>query len=138
MTDNGSILLVDDEKNILRSLTRSLTSWCRTNRLEILTAESGDEAFEVLREKQDEIPLIISDQKMPGIKGSDFLKIVADRYPHILTIILTGQSSIADMGSIVKAGVFSFITKPWEKDTLMNEVDKAFRVYELRKKNRIL
>lgn len=129
------ILLVDDEQLILNSETRLLRKWTIENNVEILTASSGKEALEIVGREQGNIALIVSDEKMPGISGSDLLNRINKDYPRILTIILTGYSSFDSVMVAIKAGIHSYMLKPVENDIFINEVDKVFQLYKLRKEN---
>ncbi len=121
-----TILIVDDEEMILKSIFRVL----RNDNYQILTAQSGEEGLAVL--KQYDVHLVISDQKMPGMNGLDFLKRVKTDYPQILTIMLTGQAELEiAMDAINKAGVYKFILKPWNDDDLKVTIRRALETLEL-------
>ena len=121
-----TILIVDDEEMILKSIFRVL----RNDNYQILTAQSGGEGFAVL--KQYDVHLVISDQKMPGMNGLDFLKRVKIDYPQILTIMLTGHAELEiAMEAINEAGVYKFILKPWNDDDLKVTVRRALEALEL-------
>lgn len=137
MTEDSIILFIDDEVNILNSLMRSLSKWMRKEKLSPRTASSAHEALGIVQEVGNKIAVIITDQRMPDLIGSELSGIIAKRYPDIVIIILSGHSDMNDMSSIVKAGVFSFISKPWNLEQLQNEIHKAHSVYKLRRENRI-
>ncbi len=121
-----TILIVDDEEMILKSIFRVL----RNDNYQILTAQSGEEGLAVL--KQYDVHLVISDQKMPGMNGLDFLKRVKIDYPQILTIMLTGHAELEiAMEAINEAGVYKFILKPWNDDDLKVTVRRALEALEL-------
>lgn len=121
-----TVLIVDDEEMILKSITRVL----RNANYQILTAQSGGEGLAVLKEYA--VDLVISDQKMPGMNGLDFLKRVKSDYPQILTIMLTGQAELEiAMDAINEAGVYKFILKPWNDDDLKVTVRRALEALEL-------
>lgn len=103
------ILLVDDSPNVLRSLERSLKS----KGYDIFTAMSGQDAMYTLQ--QNDIDLIISDERMPGVVGSDLLKAVKMKYPRVIRILLTGSTDVETIKNAVNKGeVFRFFTKPWD------------------------
>ena len=82
--------------------------------------------------KRYDVHLVISDQKMPGMIGLDFLKRVKSDYPQILTIMLTGQAEIEiAMSAINEAGVYKFILKPWDDYDLKVTVRRALEALEL-------
>ncbi len=101
------VLLVDDEPNLLRALSRSL----RQQPYRINTARSAEEAMDIL--KAHRVDLIVSDEQMPGISGTKFLSWVADNFPEVPRIILTGQPSVPSaLRAINEGGVYRYFTKP--------------------------
>nr|MBC8362848.1 response regulator [Candidatus Desulfatibia profunda] len=121
-----TILIVDDEELILKSISRVL----RNENCRILTAPSGEEGLAIL--KNNDVHLVISDQKMPGMSGLDFLKRVQREYPQILTIMLTGLAELKiAMDAINEAGVYKFILKPWDDNDLKVTVRRALETREL-------
>ncbi|MBI9109464.1 MAG: SpoIIE family protein phosphatase [Spirochaetales bacterium] len=137
MTEESIILFIDDEANILNSLTRSLSKWMKEEKLSPRTASSAHEALGIMKEVGNKISVIVTDQRMPDLIGSKLAGIISKQYPDIAIIILSGYSDMSDMSSIVKAGVFSFVSKPWNLEQLQNEIHKAHYVYNLRRENRI-
>ncbi len=129
------ILLVDDEQNVLKALLRELREWSDEKGITILTAISAPDGLRELEEKAMETVIVVSDLRMPVMKGSDFLQIVHDRYPDIVTILLTGYSETEEIVKAVSAGIFSFMMKPWERQYLIAELDKAYNFGELRRQN---
>ena len=127
------IILVDDEQNILFALKRELHEWAHEHALEILVATSAKEALEMLKTRANTTELIISDLKMPEMKGSDFLLEVKRLYPEIITILLTGYSETDEIVKSVQAGIFSFMLKPWDSGCLLAEVQKAWEFSDMRK-----
>jgi len=101
--DRTKVLFVDDEENILKSLKRLLMD----EDIDILTATSGEQGLDVLR-KTPEIGLIVSDQRMPGLLGADFLRQSRGIAPDALRIMLTGYADInATIDAINKGGGIS-------------------------------
>jgi response regulator RpfG family c-di-GMP phosphodiesterase len=120
-----TILCVDDEKNILEILRRTL----RKENYRILTASSGAEGLRMLRENQ--VSVVISDQKMPGMQGTEFLKMVKDRYPEVLTAILTGYADLETIREALNRGHISrFFLKPWNADELKLDIRDLLYEYE--------
>lgn len=115
----GRLLLVDDEPNILTSLRRLL----RGEGYDIRTAEGGQIGLDLLEQAPADV--IISDMRMPGMTGAEFLKQVRQRWPDTVRILLTG---FADMSSAVSAinegGIYSYLDKPWD-DTHLVQVVRA-------------
>jgi phosphoserine phosphatase RsbU/P len=131
------LLIVDDEQNILFALKRELHAWARERSLEILTAGSAREALGLLATRGASTDLIISDLKMPEMKGSDFLLEVRKSWPDVITILLTGYSETEEIVKAVSAGIFSYMLKPWDSSYLVTEVQKAWEFGEMRKKNEL-
>lgn len=125
-----AIVCVDDERFVLISLRDQLFHHLGSD-YNIEMAESGEEAleiFEELREDEIEIPLIISDQIMPGIKGDELLIRLHAQYPKTLKILLTGQASAEAVGNAVNAAnLYRYIAKPWEETDLSLTVMEAIR-----------
>lgn len=129
------LLLVDDEQNILSALKRELSDWAYEHGLEILTAGLAKIALDILAEKGNSTVIVMSDLKMPQMKGSDFLQIVKDTYPDIVTILLTGFSETEEVIKAVRAGIFNYILKPWDSEYLLSEIDKAYTYGDLKRQN---
>jgi sigma-B regulation protein RsbU (phosphoserine phosphatase) len=86
-------------------------------------------------ERGQDTVIVVSDLKMPEMKGSDFLIKVKEKYPEIVTILLTGYSETEEVIKAVSAGIFSFMLKPWDSDYLVVELQKAFEHGELKRQN---
>ncbi len=126
------ILLVDDEQAILKALRRELFSWGQENQIEILTT-NNPLSVNSLIEDNKEIFLLISDLKMPEKLGSELLQEVKNEFPNIITILLTGYSTPQELMKAIKAGIFSFILKPWDTEYLISEVSKAYELFNHKK-----
>lgn len=120
------ILIVDDEPHITSALRRELGPWVRERSLEILTANSAPEALALLSESGDRTVIVISDLRMPEMKGSDFLMEVKAKYPRIVSILLTGYAEVEEIMKSVGAGMFSFMLKPWDSRYLLAELQRAY------------
>ncbi len=120
MEKKATILCVDDEAGILSSLERCL----HLAGYHVLTAQGGAEGITVLQKER--VDLVIADQRMPQMSGSEFLKIVKERYPDIVSIMLSGHSDFNGLLSAVNEGeIFRFISKPWDKDNLLSVISSA-------------
>jgi CheY-like chemotaxis protein len=118
-------LLVDDEQNIVSSLKRLL----RRDNYRILSANSGQEGLQVLAEHP--VDVIVSDQRMPGMLGVDFLRAAKDAYPHTIRIMLSGYTELQSVTDAVNEGaIYKFLTKPWEDDLLRGHIAAAFKAKE--------
>jgi len=125
--ERRTVLVVDDEPGIRTALTRML----RSDGYRVLTAASGDEGLHVL--SLNTVQVIISDQRMPGMSGTEFLGKVKDLYPETMRIILSGYTEIDVVTESVNRGaVFRFLTKPWDDDLLREQVRDAFQRYRPR------
>lgn len=128
-----TVLCVDDEKSILNSLKRLL----RREGYRLLTANSGEDGLKLL--KENDVHLVISDQRMPELSGTDFMEKVKQEYPDTIRIILTGYTDVdAITESINKGNIYKFFLKPWNDDTLKMEIKKALEQYELVQANKRL
>ncbi|MFZ1986544.1 MAG: HD domain-containing phosphohydrolase [Desulfatitalea sp.] len=130
-----TLLLVDDEASILKSLTRLF----RKENFTILTAGGGAEALEKLGPVAESVSLIVSDQRMPGMTGSEFLEQAVGLAPHAIRFILTG---FADMDAVIaavnKGKIHRYISKPWNDEELLQQVRAALSQVELRLENQRL
>lgn len=137
-TKKTIILCVDDEPVILRSLKNQLRDFFGP-KFSVLTETSGREALELLDELQSEntLPhLIISDQLMPEMAGDEFLSLVKDNYPEIVRILLTGEASRENIVSAInRAGLYRFISKPWNVEDLNLTVKEGIDAFN--KNNRL-
>jgi DNA-binding NtrC family response regulator len=103
------ILLVDDSPQILKALERCL----KNKGYEIFAAESGRVALEIL--ETEKIDLIITDENMPGLSGTDLLSVVKRVHPGIIRIMLTGLTDVEIVKNAVNRGeLYRFFTKPWD------------------------
>ena len=131
MDEQIKILCVDDENNVLRALKRLFMD----DDYEIFTAESGSEGIEVL-EKEEGIQLIISDYRMPGMDGVEFLRQAHEGWPETIRIVLSGYADTAVVVAAINEGrIYEFIPKPWNDDDLRVTIEKALEVFFLRRKN---
>jgi response regulator RpfG family c-di-GMP phosphodiesterase len=128
-----TILFVDDEENILSALKRVL----RRENYRIITASSGREALEVMERNQ--IQVVISDQRMPEMSGTEFMTHVMRRYPDAVRIILSGYTDVDTITNAVNEGhIYKFLLKPWNDEALKMEIDCAINHYELVNLNKSL
>ena len=118
-----TLLIVDDEPSILSAMSRLF----RHEHYQILTAKRSAEAFELLAQHQ--VQVIISDQRMPGMTGTEFFARVRQLYPDTIRIILSGYTELASVLDAINEGaVYKFLTKPWEDEQLREQVREAFRI----------
>ena len=129
----GTILLVDDEENILSSLKRLL----RRDGYRILTADGGAEGLELLAENT--VDVILSDQRMPNMTGVEFLRQVKGLYPDTVRMVLSGYTELQSITDAINEGaIYKFLTKPWDDDQLRALISEAFQHKALADENRRL
>jgi EAL domain-containing protein (putative c-di-GMP-specific phosphodiesterase class I)/ActR/RegA family two-component response regulator len=122
-TEQPTLLLVDDEENILSSLTRML----RRDGYRILTATDAQTALEILG--REYVQVVISDQRMPGVSGTELLSMVKDMYPDTVRMVLSGYTDLAAVTAAINQGaIYKFLTKPWDDEELRMQVRDAFRI----------
>jgi CheY-like chemotaxis protein len=120
------MLVVDDEPDNLDLLYRTFR-----REFQVLKAESGVRALELLA-KEGEVAVIISDQRMPEMKGTEFLKKTLPQFPNTVRIILTGFTDIEDLVEAINSGqVYKYITKPWDPNELKAVVERAAENYDV-------
>ena len=128
-----SLLLVDDEANVLSSLKRLF----RKSNCHVFTANSGPEGIDVLKEQS--IDMIISDARMPEMSGPEFLAIAAEEYPDTVRILLTGYADMEAVVDAVNLGKVShYLEKPWDDEKLKTLVDDTFIAISFQKQNEYL
>lgn len=129
-----SVLLVDDEKNILLALQRLL----RKEDFRVVTAGSGEEGLELLGKNPD-VALIVSDQRMPGMTGVEFLEKAKEMVPEVPRIVLTGFADISvTIDAINRGSASHYFTKPWNDSELLQTMRDALQQYRLVRENRRL
>jgi len=135
MNKRDIILCIDDEVIVLDSLKEQLESEYSNYMIEV--AESGEEAMEIINELIEdnvELPVVIADFIMPGMKGDKLLEKIHTLIPNTKNILLTGQASIEGVSNAVnKANLYRFIAKPWDKEDLILTVKEALRSYDQEK-----
>ncbi|UBF29601.1 response regulator [Kovacikia minuta CCNUW1] len=124
----AKMLVVDDEPDNLDLLYRTFR-----RDFSVLKAESGVRALEILA-TEGEVAVIISDQRMPEMKGTEFLSKTVPQFPDTMRIILTGFTDVEDLVEAINSGqVYKYITKPWDPNELKAVVQRAAETYELLK-----
>ncbi|SDH85552.1 PAS domain S-box-containing protein/diguanylate cyclase (GGDEF) domain-containing protein [Pseudomonas benzenivorans] len=128
--DSGAqtLLLLDDEENILRALARVL----RRDGYQILIANHAQDAFALLA--QHEVQVILSDQRMPEMNGTEFFSRVKDLYPDTIRIVLSGYTDLKSVTDAINQGaIYKFLTKPWDDAQLRTTIAQAFQHHSLAK-----
>lgn len=135
-TELATILIVDDEEENLRALKMVLDE-----SYHILIAKDGHSALELIKSIPDPqaIQVIICDQRMPKMKGVEFLKLTIPIIPETIRIVLTGFTDIeAIIGSINEGQIYKFLTKPIDSNELHVTLKRALEHYHAQEKNRLL
>ncbi len=121
-----TVLFVDDEAYVLQAMERTF----RKEPFRFLTADSGRRALEILAEQK--VQVVISDEQMPEMSGSDLLKVVHKNYPDTIRMMLTGQHDIQNAVQAINEGeVYRYFTKPYDESELRVAIRRAFQHYEL-------
>ncbi|MEA1080942.1 EAL domain-containing protein [Marinobacter qingdaonensis] len=119
-----TLLLLDDESNILRALVRVF----RRDGYQILSTTSVQEAFSLLA--ANEVQVIISDQRMPEMSGTEFFSRVKAIYPNTVRIILSGYTDLKSVTEAINEGsIYKFLTKPWDDKQIREQIGQAFRFH---------
>ncbi len=128
-----SVLCVDDEVSILKSLQRLLLP----ENFEVVTATSGEQGLLLLEKR--EFAVIISDMRMPGMTGAEFLQLAAQRCPDSQRLLLTGYADIESTIKAINQGqIQRYIQKPWTNEALVLQIRESVEKYHLIKHNRAL
>ncbi len=134
MSENPyTVLFVDDERNILEMLKRLL----RKEKYRMFTALSGTDGLQIIRE--NDVNVVISDQRMPGMSGTEFLRMVKEHHPGILTAILTGTADLETIKEALnKSHISRFFLKPWNSDELKLDIREMLYEYDRRHTTRAI
>lgn len=111
MDEKQTILFVDDETRLLRSIERGMLD----EPYRLLFAESGKDALQLLAD--NEVHVLVTDMRMPEMTGLELLKLVKEQYPRIVRIVLSGYTQVTTLLTAINQGeIFRFITKPWKME----------------------
>ncbi len=134
MEEKLKLLVVDDEPDNLDLLYRTFRREFR-----VFKAKSGAEALDLL-DDQGEMAIIISDQRMPQMNGTEFLSRTVEKFPDTIRMVLTGYTDVEDLVSAINSGkVFKYITKPWNPTKLKEVIAQAAETYRvIKQRTRVL
>jgi len=123
---NRTLLIADDEEAILHALIRLF----RGEGYTLLTANSGEAALRLLA--QNDVQVILADQRMPHMTGTELLFRAKELYPDTVRMVLSGYADITAIADAVNRGnIFRFLFKPWDNDLLRANVREAFERFDL-------
>jgi diguanylate cyclase (GGDEF)-like protein/PAS domain S-box-containing protein len=132
-TRKRTLLLVDDEESIVSSLKRLL----RRDGYHIVTATSGEQGLQRLAENA--VDVILSDQRMPGMTGVEFLRRAKELYPETVRMVLSGYTELQSITDAINEGaIYKFLTKPWDDERLRGHIAEAFSSREMVDENQRL
>ncbi len=121
-----TILFVDDEERILKSLERGLLDEPYRG----LFATSGKQALDIL--EREEVHVIVTDMRMPEMSGIELLRVVKEKYPNIVRLVLSGYTQVGTLLTAINEGeIFRFMTKPWKlEEEFKSIIHEALEHYE--------
>ena len=132
MTSLPTVLVVDDEPRSIESLERILED-C----FDVKGAASVEKAEEIL--EREWVQVILCDQRMPHVSGVEFLKSVRERWPEVVRMIISGYTDPEDIiRSINEAGIYQYVMKPWQPESLILTLKNAVHLFELQRQNDLL
>ncbi|MBN2641480.1 MAG: sigma-54-dependent Fis family transcriptional regulator [Victivallales bacterium] len=123
----SNLLVVDDDPHIVRTIEIMLID----DGHQVTTASSGEDALEKLKTNPFDIALV--DLQLPGIDGTDVLRVIRDNYPEIQTIIITAYGSIETAVEAMKQGAYDYLTKPFSPDQVRHRLQQIEQITNLQK-----
>lgn len=122
-------LFIDDEKSNLTSFKAAFR-----RDFNVFLAESAADGLDILR--NNEIHVILTDQRMPEKTGVEFLTSILEEFPHTIRILVTGYTDMEALVDAVNKGhIFKYISKPWDNKKLKEIIIKAYEIYVLNTEN---
>ena len=126
-TSAPQILFVDDEPNAVKYFQRAVEKLAP-----VITASTVEEGKRLLDTNADSLAVLISDQRMPGMTGVDFLRRVKEIHPDCVRMMLSGYVDLKSVGDAINEGaIYKFLTKPWDNELLCSNIEEAFRSKEM-------
>ncbi len=127
-----SLLVVDDERRALETLRRTLE-----DHFTVFTAASAEDGLAVM--EAEDVQIILSDQRMPGTSGVDFLRNVRNRWPNTVRLMLSGHTEAEDIiAGVNQAGIWQYLLKPWHPEQLLLALQNAAELWRLQQENQRL
>ena len=119
-----NLLIVDDEPGILQAMQRSF----RRSNFHVFTAGSAEEGLALL--EKETIQVVLSDFRMPQMSGGELVRAIKQRHPDVVSMIISGYADFDSAVEVLNSGAaIKFLRKPWNNQSLLQEVDEAFDVY---------
>ncbi|WP_150524513.1 sigma-54-dependent transcriptional regulator [Roseibium sediminis] len=132
MSELPTILVIDDEVRSLESITRILDE-----DFDVRSASKIADAVKILEDNW--VQIVLCDQRMPEQTGVEFLKMVRQRWPDVIRMIISGYTDAHDIiDGVNEAGIYQYITKPWHPENLLLTLQNACRLYDLQRQNELL
>jgi DNA-binding NtrC family response regulator len=123
------LLLVDDEQNVLNALVRTIRAGLGDAAPELITYTDPYEALK--RCNVEHFDVVVSDFRMPRMTGVEFLQVLKEIAPDTVRIILSASTEFDTVRAAINdAGVYRFISKPWQQDDLLRQIEEAFALRE--------
>lgn len=138
MSEHLKMVIVDDEPRVTQSLEREIALEFGTELFAITCFNSSIASLPYITYHQDNIFLVISDLRMPEMNGSDLLERIRSDCPDIQTILLTAYTDIDNIQKAVASSIQSLLFKPWTRESIVTEVDKALKIWKLKRENKAL
>lgn len=129
--EHMNLVIVDDEQDFARGLARMVQS--RFQDLACVAVSTGEEALDIL--KREDVPVILSDLRMPGQDGFEVVQSALEIKPHVSVILITAYGSIERAVQALKIGAYDFITKPVDYEQLFRQIQKGLERYQLKTEN---
>jgi sigma-B regulation protein RsbU (phosphoserine phosphatase) len=138
MGDNLELVIVDDEPRVTQSLEREIRLEFGIEAFLITSFNNPEEALSYIKTRKDNVFLVISDLRMPQMNGSELLVLIRKDCPDVQTVLLTAFTDIDNIQRAVSASIQGLLFKPWTRESITNEVEKARHLWTLKRENKIL
>lgn len=138
MGDNLELVIVDDEPRVTQSLEREIRLEFGAEAFQITSFNDPEGALAYIRTRKDAVFLVISDLRMPQMNGSELLVLIRKDCPDVQTVLLTAFTDIDNIQRAVSASIQGLLFKPWTRESITNEVEKARTLWSLKRENSTL
>ena len=138
MSATIQLVIVDDEPRVTQSLEREIRLEFGTTIFETVCFNDPEESLGYIREHRNTIFLVISDLRMPQMNGSELLQEIRKESPDIQTVLLTAYTDIENIQQAISASIQSLLFKPWTREAIIAEIEKARNIWKLRQEKKLL